>query len=195
MNNKVLSLYDWFLIVGVIASNILYSVLSGNVDIIGSVAGIAGVLCVVLVAKGNIWNYCERFHVCLHILQGVFIWRCGFECPILCSYAIHRLVAVEKEGSCNERKGVRRAGRPGEGTPLYRTSAHFACARKCCCCSCRRIYSQAFWRSSTFQGLGYNSPEYNCSGSHGSCIHGTMGALDNNQCHQCSHVVNLCCKR
>ena len=57
MNNKVLSLYDWFLIVGVIASNILYSVLSGNVDIIGSVAGIAGVLCVVLVAKGNIWNY------------------------------------------------------------------------------------------------------------------------------------------
>ena len=57
MNNKVLSLYDWFLIVGVIASNILYSVLTGNVDIIGSVAGIAGVLCVVLVAKGNIWNY------------------------------------------------------------------------------------------------------------------------------------------
>ena len=57
MNNKVLSLYDWFLIVGVIASNIIYSVLSGNIDIVGSVAGIAGVLCVVLVAKGNIWNY------------------------------------------------------------------------------------------------------------------------------------------
>ncbi len=55
--NKVLSLYDWFLIVGVIASNIIYTVLSGNVDIIGSVAGIAGVLCVVLVAKGSIWNY------------------------------------------------------------------------------------------------------------------------------------------
>lgn len=57
MNNKVLSLYDWFLIIGVIASNIIYSVLSGNVDIVGSIAGIAGVLCVVLVAKGNIWNY------------------------------------------------------------------------------------------------------------------------------------------
>ena len=57
MNNKVLSLYDWFLIIGVIASNIIYSVLSGNVDVVGSVAGIAGVLCVVLVAKGNIWNY------------------------------------------------------------------------------------------------------------------------------------------
>ena len=38
-------------------SNILYSILSGNVDIVGSIAGIAGVLCVVLVAKGNIWNY------------------------------------------------------------------------------------------------------------------------------------------
>lgn len=57
MNNKVLSLYDWFLIVGVIASNIAYSLLSGNIDVVGSVAGIAGVLCVVLVAKGSIWNY------------------------------------------------------------------------------------------------------------------------------------------
>ena len=57
MNNKVLSFYDWFLIAGVIASNIIYSALSGDVDIVGSVAGIAGVLCVVLVAKGSIWNY------------------------------------------------------------------------------------------------------------------------------------------
>ena len=31
--------------------------MTGEVDVIGSVAGIAGVLCVVLVAKGNIWNY------------------------------------------------------------------------------------------------------------------------------------------
>lgn len=57
MKNRILSLYDWFLIVGVIASNIIYTILSGNVDIVGSVAGIAGVLCVVLVAKGSIWNY------------------------------------------------------------------------------------------------------------------------------------------
>ena len=57
MKTRILSLYDWFLIIGVIASNIIYSVLSGNVDFVGSVAGIAGVLCVVLVAKGNIWNY------------------------------------------------------------------------------------------------------------------------------------------
>ena len=57
MKNKILSAYDWFLIVGVIFSNILYSLLSGNVDIVGSAAGIAGVLCVVLVAKGSIWNY------------------------------------------------------------------------------------------------------------------------------------------
>lgn len=57
MKNKVLSLYDWFLIVGVIASNIVYSVLSSDMDLVGSIASIAGVLCVVLVAKGNIWNY------------------------------------------------------------------------------------------------------------------------------------------
>ena len=57
MNNKVLSLYDWFLIIGGIASNLIYTILSGDVDVVGSVAGIAGVLCVVLVAKGSIWNY------------------------------------------------------------------------------------------------------------------------------------------
>ena len=57
MKNKVLSIYDWFLIVGVIASNIIYSVLSGEIDAVGSIASIAGVLCVVLVAKGSIWNY------------------------------------------------------------------------------------------------------------------------------------------
>ena len=57
MKERILSPYDWFLIIGVIASNLIYSLLSGNVDIIGSLAGIAGVLCVVLVAKGSIWNY------------------------------------------------------------------------------------------------------------------------------------------
>ena len=57
MNNKVLSLYDWFLIVGVIASNAVYSIMTGTLDVVGSLAGITGVLCVVLVAKGSIWNY------------------------------------------------------------------------------------------------------------------------------------------
>ena len=57
MNNKVLSLYDWFLIVGVIVSNVVYSILTGTLDMLGSMAAITGVLCVVLVAKGSIWNY------------------------------------------------------------------------------------------------------------------------------------------
>lgn len=57
MNNKILSLYDWFLIAGVIASNVIYSVMTGTLDVVGSLAGITGVLCVVLVAKGSIWNY------------------------------------------------------------------------------------------------------------------------------------------
>lgn len=57
MNNKILSLYDWFLIIGVIASNIIYSIMTGTLDVLGSLAGITGVLCVVLVAKGSIWNY------------------------------------------------------------------------------------------------------------------------------------------
>ena len=57
MKTRILSLYDWFLIVGVIVTNIVYFVLTGTVDLVGSVAGITGVLCVVLVAKGSIWNY------------------------------------------------------------------------------------------------------------------------------------------
>lgn len=57
MNNKVLSLYDWFLIAGVIVSNVAYSLLTGTMDVLGSMAAITGVLCVVLVAKGSIWNY------------------------------------------------------------------------------------------------------------------------------------------
>ncbi|MGM9786454.1 MAG: nicotinamide riboside transporter PnuC [Candidatus Cryptobacteroides sp.] len=63
-SNKVLSFYDWFLIIGVIATSLAYSiytVLSGEESVpgaaIGSIAGIAGVFCVVLVAKGSIWNY------------------------------------------------------------------------------------------------------------------------------------------
>ena len=54
---KILSLYDILLIAGVVVSNIIYSVLTGTIDIMGSAAGIAGVCCVVLVAKGSIWNY------------------------------------------------------------------------------------------------------------------------------------------
>lgn len=57
MRNKVLNAYDWFLIAGVLVTNIAYSILSDELDIIGSITSIAGVLCVVLVAKGNIWNY------------------------------------------------------------------------------------------------------------------------------------------
>ena len=57
MKNRILSPYDWFLIAGVIASNIIYSLLTGTLDVMGSVAGITGVVCVVLVAKGSIWNY------------------------------------------------------------------------------------------------------------------------------------------
>ncbi len=57
MKNKVLNAYDWFLISGVVVTNIVYSVLTGTLDVVGSIAGITGVLCVVLVAKGSIWNY------------------------------------------------------------------------------------------------------------------------------------------
>lgn len=49
--------FDWFLIIGIISVNIIYSLLERDFDFIGSIAGITGVVCVVLVAKGNILNY------------------------------------------------------------------------------------------------------------------------------------------
>ncbi|MGN1220630.1 MAG: nicotinamide riboside transporter PnuC [Candidatus Cryptobacteroides sp.] len=63
-SNRILNLYDWFLILGVTVSSLIYSVysvISGDAalgdTVLGAVAGIAGVFCVVLVAKGSIWNY------------------------------------------------------------------------------------------------------------------------------------------
>jgi len=49
--------FDWFLILGIVALNIIYSVLQGEIDLIGSVAAVSGVVCVVMVARGNILNY------------------------------------------------------------------------------------------------------------------------------------------
>ncbi|GAB1373873.1 nicotinamide riboside transporter PnuC [Bacteroidales bacterium] len=57
--NKIntLSTFDWFLIAGVIISNILHMLMTDSFDIMGSAAAITGVICVVLVARGNILNY------------------------------------------------------------------------------------------------------------------------------------------
>ncbi len=49
--------FDWFLITGIVTLNIIYSVLQKEIDFIGSVAAVSGVICVVMVARGNIFNY------------------------------------------------------------------------------------------------------------------------------------------
>lgn len=56
-NRNTLNPFDWFLIAGIIILNLAYSLLAGEFDLIGSLAGITGVVCVVLVAKRNIANY------------------------------------------------------------------------------------------------------------------------------------------
>ena len=56
-NKKVLAPFDWLLIISIISLNIAYAILAKEIDLVGSVAGISGVICVVLVAKGNILNY------------------------------------------------------------------------------------------------------------------------------------------
>lgn len=54
---NTLTLFDWILILGIIAANLIHSILEQSVDVVGSLAGITGVICVVLVARGNILNY------------------------------------------------------------------------------------------------------------------------------------------
>lgn len=54
---NTLGVFDWVLILGIIALNIIYSLLQQEVDFLGTVAAVTGVICVVLVAKGNILNY------------------------------------------------------------------------------------------------------------------------------------------
>ncbi len=49
--------FDWFLIGGVILLNFIYSLLEGDLDAAGSLTAISGVVCVVMVARGNIINY------------------------------------------------------------------------------------------------------------------------------------------
>ena len=72
-SHKILGLYDLFLIAGVIVCNAAYSFMTGSADFLGSAAGIAGVICVVLVAKGSIWNY--AFGLVNVTLYAVISWK------------------------------------------------------------------------------------------------------------------------
>ena len=57
LTKGTLKLFDWFLITGTVTLNLIYSLLSGEFDMIGSIASVTGVVCVVLVAKRSISNY------------------------------------------------------------------------------------------------------------------------------------------
>lgn len=56
-NKRILGIYDILLILGVVLCNVVYSSVSGVWDALGMTAAFAGILCVVLAAKGSIWNY------------------------------------------------------------------------------------------------------------------------------------------
>ncbi len=56
-SKETLKPFDWFLILGIIILNLIYSFLQNEIDVIGSLASITGVVCVVLVAKRSLSNY------------------------------------------------------------------------------------------------------------------------------------------
>lgn len=70
---RILQPYDLVLMAGVVLCNAIYSVLAGNFDPVGSTASVAGVVCVVLVAKGSIWNY--MFGVVNVSLYAFISWK------------------------------------------------------------------------------------------------------------------------
>lgn len=55
----ILGPFDWFLIAGVVVCNLIYSIAtaSAGFDFLGFIAAVSGIVCVVLAAKGSIWNY------------------------------------------------------------------------------------------------------------------------------------------
>ena len=49
--------FDWFLLIGIVACNIVNSIMTNSFDIIGTIASVAGIVNVVLCANGSIVNY------------------------------------------------------------------------------------------------------------------------------------------
>ncbi len=49
--------YEWFLVSTIVTLNVIVFIVTGQTDMLSSIAAISGVLCVVLVAKGHISNY------------------------------------------------------------------------------------------------------------------------------------------
>ena len=49
--------FDWFLLVGIVACNVINSIMTNSFDIIGTISSVAGIVCVVLCANGSIVNY------------------------------------------------------------------------------------------------------------------------------------------
>jgi nicotinamide mononucleotide transporter len=54
---RFFSPYEWFLLTTIVALNFLVFIVTGEWEVISTVATISGVLCVVLVAKGHLSNY------------------------------------------------------------------------------------------------------------------------------------------
>ena len=49
--------FDWFLLIGIVACNVVNSIATNSFDIIGTISSIAGIVCVVLCVNGSITNY------------------------------------------------------------------------------------------------------------------------------------------
>ena len=58
---KTFSPFDWFLLTGIVACNIFYSISAGGFDAVSTISSIAGIICVVLCANGSILNYIFGF--------------------------------------------------------------------------------------------------------------------------------------
>lgn len=87
---KSLTVVEWFLIISIFSIAIARAVITGNVDVVGSVSALCGVICVVLCAKASMGNWifgiidCFLYgYICLHShIYGDAIQRFCYTLPM-----------------------------------------------------------------------------------------------------------------
>ena len=104
----ILGAFDWFLIIGVVVCNVIYSIVTAKTgfDGLGFTAAVAGIVCVVLAAKGSIWNY--AFGIVQVSLYAYIAWK-------------------SRNGS-RECRGIKKTVREDEDTDCLRNRGRDSCA-------------------------------------------------------------------
>ena len=174
-DNKILNLYDWFLIAGITLSNLIYSLISvytkgESFDTLGFIAGITGVLCVVLCARRSIYNY--LFGVINVSLYAYISYRSGIYGDFILNafyYFPMQFVGIYLWKKHKE-----------EEAPQTVESKRMSNTNRCF------LFTFCFAATMTpyaIQGFCNNCSLHNCNVPYGTCIYGAVVFVDYHKCH------------